>query len=72
MKRRGFLKGLVSLAVAAPAVGVGASGVVSRARQRPLCQADSVEMAGFGMAQVKVEGEPVVYDTEVNEWARPI
>lgn len=36
MKRRGFLKALASVAVAAPTVGVGASGVVSEAVQGPL------------------------------------
>ena len=50
MKRRGFLKGLVSLVVAAPAVGVGASGVVSQAVQGPVRKADSAISGGFGCA----------------------
>ena len=64
MKRRGFLKGLVSLAVTAPAVGVGASGVVSEAVQRPLRRGDSaVSGLEWALASVTEGGKVrIVYD----------
>lgn len=59
MKRRGFLKTLAGLA------GVAATPALSAAPKRRRYLHDAAthtDVVGFGLAQVKAEGQPIAYD----------